>query len=134
MGAVTVPSNATAVSVTYGTGTPPNQVCLLQRTTATAYDANGDVTATIDGTGRVTASSYDALGDDVADYEGQMLAVTGSSGSVTFQNLAPTTRTGTTSTRKAAAWVPPAAGRTPTRPGWARAGAMRERWLERRPR
>ncbi len=106
VGAVTVPSNATAVSVTYGTGTPPNQVCLLQRTTATAYDANGDVTATIDGTGRVTASSYDALGDDVADYEGQMLAVTGSSGTVTFQNLAPTTRTGTMFTRKAAAWVP----------------------------
>ena len=50
----------------------PDAVCLLQ-TSTTAYDADGNLTATIDALDRVTATHYDALGEDVADYQGQVV-------------------------------------------------------------
>ena len=75
---------STASSLTL---TSSGDVCLLEQTSATAYDDDGNVTATISGMGRVTASTYDELGNDVADYQGQALAA--GSGSATFSNLAP---------------------------------------------
>ena len=53
-------------------------------TTQTIYDAEGNVTATIDPLGRVTASTYDDFGQAAETYQGQVL--TGAS--VTFKNLA----------------------------------------------
>ena len=89
VGAVTVPSNATAVSVTYGTGTPPTSLPpaadhghgLRRQRRRDRHDRR-------DGP-RHGQFLYDALGDNVADYEGRMLAVTGSSGTVTFQSTSP---------------------------------------------
>ena len=54
-----------------GNSEGPDGACLLQQTTATAYDGDGNVTATIDGLGRVKATTYDDVGNDVADYQGQ---------------------------------------------------------------
>ena len=56
--------------------------------TQTIYDADGNVTATIDPMGRVTATTYDEFGQDVADYQGQV-ASTDSSGDWSFNNLSP---------------------------------------------
>ena len=50
-------------------------VCLLQLATSTAYDDDGNVTATIDAMGRVTAWYLDASDNDVAGYQGQVLGV-----------------------------------------------------------
>ena len=47
------------------------QVCLLQQTSATAYDGDGNVTAKIDAMGRLTATSYNNVGADAADYRGE---------------------------------------------------------------
>ena len=74
------------------------QVCLLQQTSATAYDGDGNVTAKTDAMGRVTASNYDDLGQDVADYRGQVVnSVTDAPGYTTpggtptwsFTNITP---------------------------------------------
>ncbi len=71
-----------------GTGADaPSELCLLQQTSATAYDSDGNVTATIDARGNVTATAYDDSDNDVADYTGQALAFNGAS--VTFESLAP---------------------------------------------
>ena len=59
----------------------------MQQTSATAYDLNGNVTATTDALGHVAASSYNALGQAVAGYQGQALSTSGNSW--TFNNLTP---------------------------------------------
>ena len=86
LGTVTVPSPSTSeVKLTYSTGGDPSQLCLIEQTSATAYDADGNVTATIGAIGRVAASTCDELGQDTNDYQGQVLA----GDNVTFKNLAP---------------------------------------------
>jgi len=62
LGSVEVSVSTSALTVTGGSVS--TQVCLMQQTSATAYDADGRVTATTDALGRVTASFYDALGRD----------------------------------------------------------------------
>jgi RHS repeat-associated protein len=101
LGTLSASASTVAVSrLTDATGLAPGEVCLMQQTSATAYDPNGNVTAQIDGTGRVTASAYNDMGDDTADYQGQVLTNVGpsytSSGSGagtvshwTFSNLVP---------------------------------------------
>lgn len=100
LGTVTVPASATALSVFFGSGATPTAVCLVQQTTTTAYDLDGEVTATIDPLNRVTASAYDSAGRAIADYQGQIIdtggaGYTGSgsgSGTVSswaFTNLSP---------------------------------------------
>ena len=79
--------------VTYSSGTDPTAVCLLRQTSATAYDADGEVTAAIDPLGRVSASAYDASGQDIADYQGQVggnpVSSTWSFGNLSPGNVAP---------------------------------------------
>ena len=90
LGTVAVSSALTlTVTLTAG-GTPATSLCLLQQTTATAYDGDGNLTATIDAEGSVTASTFNDMGDDIADYQGQALAA--GSGSATFKNLTPNYR------------------------------------------
>ena len=48
-------------------------VALIQQTSATAYDFDGNVTATIDGNGNAAAHSYDDFNNDVTDYQGQVV-------------------------------------------------------------
>ena len=84
-GTITVPPGTGSLPVAGLSGSSgTTAICLLQLATSTAYDANGNVTATIDGSGRVTATTFDALDEDIADYQGQA----GSSGT-TFTNLSP---------------------------------------------
>ena len=80
LGTLSASASTVAVSrLTDATGLAPGEVCLMQQTSATAYDPNGNVTAQIDGTGRVTASAYNDMGDDTADYQGQVLTNVGPS-------------------------------------------------------
>ena len=85
----TLTSATASLQVSYNTiyGAPPTEVCLVQQTSATAYDLNGNVTATTDALGHVAASSYNALGQAVAGYQGQALSTSGNSW--TFNNLTP---------------------------------------------
>ena len=79
LGTVTLPASAAGLKVKYILATPPDgtnapdEVCLLQQTSATAYDSAGNVSAATNAQGRVTATVYDCLGDDVADYQGQVV-------------------------------------------------------------
>ena len=106
------------------------RVCLLRRKlSATAYDSDGNVTATIDARGNVTATAYDDSDNAVADYTGQALAFNGAS--VTFESLAPNYQNwydvyaqggglnGFTSSGTGSRTLPP----------WARTGSTRGRWL-----
>ena len=75
-----ISSAASSLSLTLSGG---GNVGLIQATSTTAYDFDGNVTATFDATGDVTATAYDYMGNDVADYKGQEL----SGASPTFMNL-----------------------------------------------
>ena len=55
------PSWATSLSITYTSGAP-TEVCLLQQTSATAYDSAGNVHSTTDALGNITVFGYDNLG------------------------------------------------------------------------
>ena len=80
-GTVTASASTLAVDGPAGGGS----VCLVQQTSATAYDADGNVTATIDAMDRVTATAYNASGQDVAGYQGQI--ATSGSGTWNFTGL-----------------------------------------------
>ena len=82
------------------TGPATSAVALLQQTTATVYDAMGNVTATTDALGRVTAATYDALGEEITGSRGQIVnsvstdpgystTTSTSTSHWTFRNLAP---------------------------------------------
>ena len=62
--------------------------------TTTLYDADGNVTATTDPSGRITATTYDDDAEDVADYAGQVITTSdpqysSSTKTWTFSNLSP---------------------------------------------
>ena len=46
----------------FGPGTAPTQICLLQQTSTTGYDAAGNVDSTTNALGYVTSYSHDNLG------------------------------------------------------------------------
>ena len=62
--------------------------------TQTLYDDDGNLTATIDPSGRITATTYDDDGNDIADYQGQAV-MNGDPGCLeegsvwAFSNLSP---------------------------------------------
>ena len=91
LGYVPLNSGETSIIVHYsGSSAVPGGVCLLEQTSAAAYDADGEVTATTDALGRVSASTYDSLGQVVAGYRGQVNnSATGSPPAWAFNNLAP---------------------------------------------
>ena len=103
LGTVTADDSASSLIVVTCSGV--TQVCLVQQTTAMAYDADGNVIATTDAQGRITASTYDDSGNVIDGYQGQVVAsVTDAAGysstgtlastdsTWTFDDLSPTAR------------------------------------------
>ena len=63
LGSVPLTSGDTSISLNFNdsSGSVPTAVCLLQQTSTTVYDLNGNVTSQTDALGRTTTSSYDHL-------------------------------------------------------------------------
>ena len=72
LGTVMVSASASQLTVNYQSGTMPAAVCLLQQTSASAYDSDGKLTSTTDALGHVAASTYNSAGQAVAGYQGQV--------------------------------------------------------------
>ena len=86
VGTVDFNSSLTSSLTVQNTANPAGtQICLLQQSSATAYDGDGNKTATIDGDGQVEATSFDNAGREIADYQGQVIE----GSDVTFENLTP---------------------------------------------
>ena len=62
-------SSTPFVSVTYASGGRPQAVCLLQQTSASAYDAAGNVSSRTDALGNFTTYAYDNLGQKIETAE-----------------------------------------------------------------